>query len=102
MVEKFNPFSKFQLVYRRSSPVVKIVVIMAILFSMLAVVTMGWVRAGIQDRTGQLRSEAAQLEQANQELQSKIDTLGSVQSVRQIAEEELGLVDPGTVMIDTD
>ena len=35
----------------------------------------------------------------NQELQDKIDDLGSVQSVQDIAREELGLVDPDTIVI---
>lgn len=102
MEERNNPFSKFQLIYRRSNPVVKIVVIVAIVFSMLAVVTMNWIRAGIEDKTDLLRAQAAQLQQENADLDHKISILGSVQSVRQIAEEFLGLVDPDTVMIETE
>ena len=102
MEEKTDLFGKFKLVRRRSHPAVKIVAIVAIVFSMLAVVAMSWVRAGVQDRTQQLRAEAARLEQENTQLTNKIAILGSVQGVRLIAEEELGLVDPDTVIIDTE
>ena len=47
-MEKQNPLSKFQFIYRRSHPAVKILVIVAIVFSMLAVTAMTWVRAKIQ------------------------------------------------------
>ena len=40
------------------------------------------------------------LEYANTELVEKTENLGSVQSVREIAQEELGLVDPNTVILD--
>lgn len=100
MAPKNNPFGKFKLVYRRSSPVVKIAAIVAIVFSMLAIVTLTWVRGSVERETEQLRQEAARLEQANDALSAKIAILGSVQGVRQLAEEELGLVDPGAVIID--
>ena len=100
MAERKNPFSKFKLVYRRSSPLVKILACAAIVFSMLAIMTLAWVRAGVEGKTALLRKEAAQLEQSNAALEAKIAILGSVQGVRQIAEEELGLVSPGTIFID--
>ena len=84
-MEKQNPLSKFQFIYRRSHPAVKILVIVAIVFSMLAVTAMTWVRAKIQDRTDALRWEAAQLEQENSALSDKIDKLGSVDSIEEIA-----------------
>ena len=100
MSEKKNPFSKFKLVYRRSNPVVKIVAIVAIVFSMLAIVALTWVRSNVERETEQLRQEAGRLEQANNALEARIAILGSVQGVRQLAEEELDLVDPGAVIID--
>ena len=100
MAEKKNPLSKFKLVYRRSNPLVKILASAAIVFSMLAIMTLVWVRAGVENKTAQLRNEAAHLEQSNAALEAKIAVLGSVQGVRQIAEEELGLVSPGTIFID--
>ena len=100
MAEKKNPFSKFKMVYRRSSPLVKILACVAIVFSMLAITALVWIRSGVEDRTALLRNEAARLEQANSALEAKIAVLGSVQGVRQIAEEELGLVESGTIFFE--
>ena len=101
-MEKQNPLSKFQFIYRRSHPAVKILVIVAIVFSMLAVTAMTWVRAKIQDRTDALRWEAAQLEQDNRDLSNMLDAPDSVDSVEQMAEEELGQIESGSVLIDTE
>ena len=101
-MEKQNPLSKFQFIYRRSHPAVKILLIVAIVFSMLAVTAMTWVRAKIQDRTDALRWEAAQLEQDNRDLSNMLDAPDSVDSVEQMAEEELGLIESGSVLIDTE
>jgi hypothetical protein len=101
-MEKQNPLSKLQFIYRRSHPAVKILVIVAIVFSMLAVTAMTWVRAKIQDRTDALRWEAAQLEQDNRDLSNMLDAPDSVDSVEQMAEEELGLIESGSVLIDTE
>ena len=43
-----------------------------------------------------LKQQAAQLEQDNQLLTQHIAELGTVQSVKRIATEELGLVDPNS------
>lgn len=47
-----------------------------------------------------MQSQAAELEYENDVLEKKIDQLDSEQSVKDIAEEELGLVDPDVVVID--
>ena len=87
---------KVKIVFRSSSRLLKLVVTVLILFSVAALLALAWVRGGI---AGQIQKEAAAMEQENQELQDKIDDLGSVQSVQDIAREELGLVDPDTIVI---
>ncbi|MBQ7801680.1 MAG: hypothetical protein IJ375_05085 [Oscillospiraceae bacterium] len=52
----------------------------------------------IENRTGDLRTQAAALEEDNTDLEQKIQDLGSVQSVHDIAQEELGLVSPDAVV----
>ena len=91
---------KVKVILRPSSPLLKIVVCVLIVFSMAALVALRWVHSGIQNQTEVKRQEAAALEQENTELAEKIDDLGSVQSIMDIAESELGLVDPDTVIID--
>ena len=88
-----------QLIVRPSTTLLKIVVIVLIVFSTAALISMSWVRQSIQARTEAIRQEAIILEQENAELADKISMLGSVQSVEQIARDELGLVNPNTVLI---
>lgn len=97
---KQNPFRNMKVVVRPGPPALKIVLILLILFSILALAALRWVTIGIQSRTDEMRGEAAQAEHEKQELQEKIDALGSVKSVEQIAQEELGLIDPDTIILD--
>ena len=90
---------KLRLVMRSGSTALKIVMVVLIVFSMAALTALAWVRGSIRSQVADLRQEAAALEQENRELQEKIDALGSVQSVQDIAQEELGLVNPDTVLI---
>ena len=89
-----------QLEIRPSSPILKVVVIVLIVFSMAALLSLTWVRGSILKRTEEIRAEAAALEHENTLLTEKIGRLDSVESVREIAREELGLVDPNTVVLD--
>ena len=98
MNPKKQPKPKLQVVVRSSSVALKIAVTVLIVFSMAALAALAWVRGSIRGQVENLR-QAAAIEQENRELQDKIDNLGSVQSVQDIAREELGLVDPNTVMI---
>ena len=66
---------------------------------MAALFALRWVHTGILAETENLRDTAAELEEANADLQQKTEDIGSVQSVKDIANEELGLVDPNTVII---
>ena len=90
---------KLRLVMRSGSTALKIVMVVLIVFSMAALTALAWVRGSIRSQVEDLRQEAAALEQENRELQEKIDALGSVQSVQDIAQEELGLVNTDTVLI---
>ncbi|MCI7808695.1 MAG: hypothetical protein PUJ12_03400 [Oscillospiraceae bacterium] len=85
----------------RPSPVaLKVLLIVLILFSTAALAALRWVHNGIQAQTENLRAEAAAVEYANSVLEQKKADLGSVQSIQDIAKEELGLVNPDTVVID--
>ena len=100
MAEKKNPLRNAKVVIRQSPAALKIVLIMLILFSMVTLAALRWVHNGILAETENLRDEASALEHANTELEQKTEELGSVKSVEDIAREELGLVDPDTVIID--
>ena len=83
-----------------SAPVkLKAVLIVLIVLSMAALVALRWVHNGIQTETQRKTEQAAAMEGENADLQEKIDNIGSVQSIRQIAQDELGLADPDTILI---
>ena len=100
MAIKKNPLKNAKIVIRQSPATLKIILIVLILFSIVALAALRWVHLGILDETDNLRREASELEYANQRLEEKTGELGSVKSVEDIAREELGLVDPDTVIID--
>lgn len=87
-------FRRFRLIYRHSSTLVKCVVLAAIVLSTAALMIL---RVSIQTQQNQqqeLQGQAAQLEKDNRILTQYIAELGTVKSVKRIATQELGLVDP--------
>ena len=90
---------RFRVEFRSSSNLLKIVVVVLIVFSMAALLALGWMNSGLRERTQAQKDAAAALEQENRDLQEKIDNVDTVQGVQDIAREELGLVDPNTVVI---
>lgn len=95
-----NPFRDIKVEYARSHPLTKVVVIALIVLSMAALITLRWSSVQLQREIEQMRQEAAQLESENQALKEKLKELGNVEGVEYIAEEELNLVDPDTIVID--
>ena len=94
-----NFTSRIRLVYKRSSRLTKLAVCAAIVLSTATLLVLRSSTLDAQAKADALRDQAAQLEQENNRLEDQIDDLGSVDSVEQIAQEELGLVDPNTVII---
>ena len=89
-----NPFQRIRLVYRRSSMLLKILVLVTILASAAALVALRIAIGNYQQQSQVLQSQAAALQQKNEALTQQIAELGTKASVRRIAIEELGLVDP--------
>ena len=100
-MEKLNKFfSRFRLVYRRSSTLTKCIVICTILLSTIALISLRVSLQRAEARAEGLRTEAAALQQENEELQEDIDGLGTVDSIKKIAYKLLGLVEPGSVVFE--
>ena len=89
-----NPFHRIRLVYRRSSLLVKVLVLVTILLSTAALLTLRIAMQNYQLQSQVLQSQAANLQQKNAELTARIAELGSKESIRRIAIEELDLMDP--------
>ena len=91
-----NPFHRIRLVYRRSSLFLKILVLVTILASTAALVGLRASVSNYQQQKQVLQMQALALQQENEELTEHIAELGTKASIRRIAIEELGLVNPGT------
>ena len=100
MAEKRTPQKQVKVEIRPASNILKIILIVLILFSIVALIALRWVHNGILTQIDTLKEEASDLEHANEKLDQKTQELGSVQSIEDIAKEELGLVDPDTILID--
>ena len=100
MEEKVNPLRNAKVEFRPAPKSLKIILILLILFSIAALIALRWVHSGIQDQIGAMKDEAAAIEHENAVLDEKKEDFGSVQSIQDIARDELGLVDPDTVIID--
>ena len=94
--------NSFQLQYRRTPTLHKVVVSAAIVLSSLTLISLRLGHWDPLEKLAVLQHRAAVLEQQNLELREDIDRLGTTDSIRDIAEEELGLVDPDTVIIENE
>ena len=92
--------SRFQLQYRRTPTLHKVVVAVAIVLSSVTLVSLRLTHWEVEEKAADLRQQIAAGKQRNDELRQDIDELGTTDSVRRIAQEELGLVDPDTIIIE--
>ena len=76
-----------------------IAVTIAVTIALAALLVLYSVTMDAQARAEQWRAQAQQLEQENKALEDKIDNLGTLDGIKDIAKEELGLVDPDTIII---
>lgn len=90
-------FSRFRLVYRPSSPLLKCIVLAMVVLSTVTLLTLGAMIRDTNSSTEAYRQQASQLLPENEKYREKIDNLGTVEGVKQTATEEAGLVDSGTV-----
>lgn len=93
-------FRNVHVVFHPSSRALKITIIVLIVFSIIAMTALSWVKISIRNRTEELRSEAAALEEENTSLTEKIETPGALEHIKELARELLGLVDPDTIILD--
>ena len=99
MAHQNKKYSSIRLVYKRSSTLTKVLVLVAVV---LSTVTLLGLRSLIMEAEAQnaaLLGQAAQLEAENAKLEQNINSLGTLDSVIQIARDELGLEEPDTVIL---
>ena len=78
----------------------KVALTLLIVFAIGALGAVYLVHRGIQKQTELLRQEAAAVAYANSQLESRTASPDSVQSIRRVAQEELGLVNPKTIIFE--
>lgn len=102
MAKLRNTLSRVRLVYRRSSTLLKCVVLATILLCTATVITLTAVRKQEERKKEAARQQAIIEEQSKQETLDDIANLGTVESIKKIAFEILGLADPDTLIIETE
>ena len=94
-----NSLRRVKLVFRKSRPVTKVVALCAVVLSIVALLALQSAILTSREQTAGLLGQAGKLEQENQELKDRINGLDTEDGIRDIAQEDLGLVDPDTVII---
>lgn len=97
--KKKNIFGNVQIIWNHSSTLLKVLIIVLIVFSIAALSALNWVRSSIIRQTDEMRQEAAALEERNDKLTERMENAESVQTIKDIAKEELGMVTSDTVLI---
>ena len=85
---------------RRSSPLLKVLLLVMVVFCTLALIVLGVKIHHTKVQTQQLLQQALALEQDNAELEQKLAELDTVQGIIRVAREVLGLEDPDAVIIE--
>lgn len=98
MAVRRNPLSRIRLVYRRSSTLLKCVVLTTIVLCTICLMVLRGALLEEQNKAEDLRKEAAQLEQKNKRLEQYMSELGTVEGIKNIAFDRLDLVDPDTII----
>lgn len=89
-----------KVVFRRGSLLLKLSVLAVVSLSLVALLVVWIYKQQAKQDYEELRDQAIALEQSNSRLEKAIQSLGTVQGIFQIAKEELGLVDPDTIIIE--
>ncbi|MBE6950238.1 MAG: septum formation initiator family protein [Ruminococcaceae bacterium] len=100
MADIHDFLNRFQLQYRRTPALHKVVVAAAIVLSSVTLISLRLGHWEAEEKLAALQHQAAVLEQQNEELRQDIEALGTADSIREIAREELGLVDPDTIIFE--
>lgn len=93
-----SPFSHINIKYRRSSTLVKCVVLAAVVLCTIALLVLRFEILDTREQEASLKNEAAAVEQENDNILKRIRELGTVESIKELAGKLLGLVDPDTVI----
>jgi cell division protein FtsL len=91
---------RFKLKIKRSSQSTKIAVCGTIVISVISLLALHASTLDAQEQVEAWRTKAQQLEQEKQRLEDKITNLGTLEGIKDIAQDELGLTDPDSIIIE--
>ena len=98
MANTKNPFKRIRLVYQRTTPLVKVLVITALVICTITLLALSLAISDAKASLEKDRQTAAKLEQENAALSEDIGELGTIQSIKDLARRFLGLFDPDTII----
>ena len=98
MANWLSTLRRVRLVYRPSSKITKAVVSACAVLCLLALLMMQVLLSGTQQKRDTLRAHAAELERINAQLTVYIKDYGSIENVIRIAESQLGLMNPNSII----
>jgi cell division protein FtsL len=90
---------RFKFIAKRSSPITVIVVCVAIALAVVTVLALHTKTLQAQADAEAWRAEAQKQEQEQNRLEEMLNNLGTLEGIKDIAENFLGLVDPDTIII---
>ena len=91
---------KIRLVFRRGSLTLKIAVLAMVVICTVVLILVWSLKQSEQEQYDEYRQQAISLEIEKSRIEQAIDDLGTIRGIAQIAKEQLGLVDPGTIIIE--
>ena len=99
MAQKKRFFQKYRVVFHSSPLWLKFGLLVTILVAVVSLSVIGAQIAAKNADTESKRHQAAELEQSNKDTQDKLDNTGTVDSVIDIAGDELGMVDKDATIV---
>ena len=90
--------SRIQLIYRPSQTSVKVVVLVALVLSIGALIALRLSTDKLKAENKDLHDQAAALTATIDELKEDIEQIGSADGAVEFAQDELGYIDPSTVV----
>ena len=99
MAQKKPFFKKYRFVFQSSPLVLKFALLITILVAVVSLSVLGGSLAKLHADFEDMRHYAGELEQQNSQLQDKLDKQGTVDGVKDVAGEELGMVDGDSTVI---
>ena len=100
MTKPNNPFRKIRIEFVRSSMAVKVIILVMLVASIAAMMALSNALLDARAQAQALQNQATSLEAENSDLSEKLENQGSVEGYLEVAKEELGLVDPDTIIFE--